>query len=92
MAQNMRIYQRYIDSLSQLTLISLSQVVVFVARNLIRRRDKKGWPLLRALRSFSIVDLFLSFEEHTQLTITAGRQELKKFGQLMQVRHIFCTF
>ncbi|KAN0137278.1 hypothetical protein V8E53_004723 [Lactarius tabidus] len=42
------------------------------------------WLLLRAVRSFTIVDLYLSFEEHTEHTIAAGRQELKKFASLMQ--------
>lgn len=47
--------------------------------------DKVGWWLLRALRSFTIVDLYLSFEEHTQDTIDAGRRELKRFEEYMQV-------
>jgi hypothetical protein len=42
------------------------------------------------LRSFSIVDLFLSFEVHTDETLLAGRKELKRFEHLMKVRKHFC--
>ncbi|KAF8258959.1 hypothetical protein EI94DRAFT_1814242 [Lactarius quietus] len=41
----------------------ISKILVFVAHNIIPRSDKKGWALLCTLRSFSIVDLYLSFEE-----------------------------
>ncbi|KAH9172732.1 hypothetical protein EDB89DRAFT_2114096 [Lactarius sanguifluus] len=62
----------------------LSKILVFAAHNIIEQSDVGGWLLIRALRSFTIVDLYLSFEEHTQLTIAAGRRELAKFGDLMQ--------
>ncbi|KAH9061804.1 hypothetical protein EDB83DRAFT_2506592 [Lactarius deliciosus] len=62
----------------------LSKIIVFAAHNIIEQSDMGGWLLIRALRSFTIVDLYLSFEEHTQLTIAAGRRELAKFGDLMQ--------
>ncbi|KAH8980970.1 hypothetical protein EDB86DRAFT_2813253 [Lactarius hatsudake] len=62
----------------------LSKILVFTVHNIIPQSDVGGWLLIRALRSFTIVDLYLSFEEHTQLTIAAGRQELAEFGRLMQ--------
>ncbi|KAH8991412.1 hypothetical protein EDB86DRAFT_3183167 [Lactarius hatsudake] len=62
----------------------LSKILVFAVHNIIPQSDVGGWLLIRALRSFTIVDLYLSFEEHTQLTIAAGRQELAEFGRLMQ--------
>ncbi|KAH9961701.1 hypothetical protein BGW80DRAFT_1181151, partial [Lactifluus volemus] len=62
----------------------ISKIIVFVAHNVIPRHDKEGWQLLRCLRSFTIVDLYLSFEEHTADTIATGRCELTRFGQLMQ--------
>ncbi|KAF8259367.1 hypothetical protein EI94DRAFT_1813457 [Lactarius quietus] len=34
--------------------------------------------------SFTIVDLYLAFEEHTELTITVGQQEIRKFASLME--------
>lgn len=86
MAQNMRIYQRYVDLfLTASPPISSIQIVVFATHNIIKRTDKAAWALLCALRSFTIVDLFLALEEHTQLTIAYGRQELRKFGHYIQV-------
>ncbi|KAH9170356.1 hypothetical protein EDB89DRAFT_1853558, partial [Lactarius sanguifluus] len=62
----------------------ISKVVVFAAHNVIQEDDKEGWQLLLCLRSFSIVDLLLSFEVHTDETILAGRRELVMFGLLMK--------
>ncbi|KAH9074389.1 hypothetical protein EDB83DRAFT_2219181, partial [Lactarius deliciosus] len=67
----------------------ISKVVVFAAHNVIQEDDKEGWQLLLCLRSFSIVDLLLSFEVHTDETILAGRRELVKFGLLMKVHKRF---
>ncbi|KAN0128292.1 hypothetical protein V8E53_013876 [Lactarius tabidus] len=62
----------------------ISKILVFAVHNIIPRTDKCRWLLLCAVRSFTIVDLYLSFEEHTEHTIAAGQQELKKFASLMQ--------
>ncbi|KAH9024194.1 hypothetical protein EDB85DRAFT_2075196 [Lactarius pseudohatsudake] len=62
----------------------ISKVVVFAAHNVIQEDDKEGWQLLLCLRSFSIIDLLLSFEVHTDKTILAGRRELVRFGLLMK--------
>ncbi|KAH9017269.1 hypothetical protein EDB85DRAFT_2203032 [Lactarius pseudohatsudake] len=61
----------------------ISKILIFAAHNIIpwERSEQVGKSLLCALRSFTIVDLFLSFEEHTEHTIAVGRQELHKFGQ-----------
>ena len=40
--------------------------------------------LLRALQSFTIVNLYFSFEEHTQFMIATGWQELRKFGSTVR--------
>ncbi|KAI9433794.1 hypothetical protein BJY52DRAFT_1131964, partial [Lactarius psammicola] len=65
----------------------ISKVVVFAAQNIIQRsEDKEGWQLLLCLQSFSVLDLLLSFEVHTEKTIMAGRNELARFGRLMKVR------
>ncbi|KAF8256486.1 hypothetical protein EI94DRAFT_1645643, partial [Lactarius quietus] len=60
------------------------KVLVFVTHNIIPWSDKAGWLLLCAVRSFTIVDLYLTFEEHTELTIAAVRQEIRKFASLME--------
>jgi hypothetical protein len=92
MARNMRIYRKYAFSFSTVSFpisSQLVQVLVFVVHNIIMTSDKVGWWLLRAVRSFTIVDLYLSFEEHTQDTIDAGQQELKRFGEYMEVLSSF---
>lgn len=63
----------------------LPQIVVFAAHNIIQQNDREGWQLMRCLRSFSILDLLLSFEVHTDESIAAGREELSKFGDLLKV-------
>jgi hypothetical protein len=62
------------------------QLIVFTAHNVVPRKDREGWALLRCLRSYAIVDLYLAFEAHTDQTLAAGRHELSKFAQLMQVQ------
>ena len=59
------------------------QLLVFVAYNIVPRDKKEGWSLLRCLRSFAIVDLYISFEVHTEQTLAAGRRELRNFAQRM---------
>ncbi|KAI9431873.1 hypothetical protein H4582DRAFT_2113324 [Lactarius indigo] len=63
----------------------ISKVVVFAAHNIFPPdKDKEEWKLLLCLRSFSILDLLLSLEVHTEETILAGRSELERFGTLMK--------
>ncbi|KAI0284933.1 hypothetical protein BC826DRAFT_1189767 [Russula brevipes] len=62
----------------------MSKLIVFVALNVIQRNDKEGWALLRSLRSYSIVDLYLALEVHTENTIQSGRRELAKFALCIQ--------
>jgi hypothetical protein len=62
----------------------LVQVLVFVSHDIISSSRKVEWLLLRALRSFTIIDLYLAFEEHTQLTINTGRQQLREFEKIME--------
>jgi hypothetical protein len=79
------------SSLHQLTnSLESPQVVVFAAHNIFPQKvDEEGWLLLLCLRSFSILDLLLSFEVHTEETILAGRKEIEKFGSLIKVFNFF---
>jgi hypothetical protein len=61
------------------------QLLVFIAYNLIPRDKKEGWHLLHCLHSFAIIDLYLSFEVHTEQTLAAGWHELRNFAQRMRV-------
>ncbi|KAN0127630.1 hypothetical protein V8E53_014549 [Lactarius tabidus] len=51
----------------------------------ISKNDQEEWLLMRCLRSFSILDLLLAFEVHTDESIAAGRDEVSKFGDLIKV-------
>jgi hypothetical protein len=44
---------------------------------------------MRCLRSFSILDLLLAFEVHTDESIAAGQEEISKFGDLLKVCKYF---
>jgi hypothetical protein len=63
----------------------LPQIVVFAAHNVFQQNDQEEWLLMRCLRSFSILDLLLAFEVHTDESIAAGRDEVSKFGDLIKV-------
>ncbi|KAF8266993.1 hypothetical protein EI94DRAFT_1771963 [Lactarius quietus] len=60
------------------------KIVVFAAHNVIHHKDSEGWQLMCCLQSFSILDLLLSFEVHTNESISAGEEELSRFGDLMK--------
>ncbi|KAH9958642.1 hypothetical protein BJV74DRAFT_789266, partial [Russula compacta] len=62
-------------------------LIVFIAHNIIplRNQESEGWLLLQCLQAFSIVDLYLAFEAHTEHTITSGQCELESFAQCMKV-------
>lgn len=60
---------------------------MFVALNVIPWQNAEGQLLLRCLRSYSIVDLYLAFEVHTEQTMDAGRRELANFALHMKVRN-----
>ncbi len=59
--------------------------MVFAVYNVVDQNDKEEWLLMHCLRSFSIIDLLLSFEVHTDKTILAGWKEIVHFGRLMRV-------
>jgi hypothetical protein len=44
-----------------------------------------GYLLLKALRKHIEVDVYASFEVHTERTIASGRERLTKFYELMGV-------
>ncbi|KAH9969240.1 hypothetical protein BJV74DRAFT_799380 [Russula compacta] len=50
----------------------------------ISNQESEGWLLLQCLQAFSIVDLYLAFEAHTEHTITSGQCELESFAQCMK--------
>ncbi|KAI9444316.1 hypothetical protein H4582DRAFT_2071883 [Lactarius indigo] len=70
----------------------ISKVVVFAAHNIFPPdKDKEEWKLLLCLRSFSILDLLLSLEVHTEEMILAGQSELERFGTLMKEYAKLCV-
>jgi len=44
-----------------------------------------GFLLLRLLRSYLELDMYASLTVHTDVTIALGRDELLRFGEILQV-------
>lgn len=47
--------------------------------------QETAWQLLLVIRSYTIIDLLLSFEVHTEETIAYGRKETDLFIKLLEV-------
>jgi hypothetical protein len=63
------------------------QIVIFIVQHLFDpEEDHEGFLLLRCFRSFLELDMYASFEVHTEKTIEEGRAELQRFAALMTVR------
>lgn len=58
----------------------------FISHQVLTRKNSHlGYLLLRCIRSFQILDMYLMMEVHTEATIAAGRGELTILATLMQV-------
>ena len=70
-------------------------MVIFAVYNIISKTSKEGIYLLRCIRSYVILDTYISMEVHTSKTLQDGRAELQTFANLIQVRiflHVNLTF
>lgn len=54
--------------------------------------DKTAWLLLQVIRSYTFIDLFLSFDVHTEDTIADGREETRTFIDVLQVCYLLDAF
>jgi len=58
----------------------------FITHQVLTKKDSPfGYLLLQCIRTFQILDMYLTLEVHTEVTIAAGRCELQKLAKLMQV-------
>ena len=61
------------------------QQVLYASHNVLDASER-GYSLLCCIRSFLILDTYLSFEVHTTETLAAGEDELLRFSLLVNVR------
>ncbi|EMD40065.1 hypothetical protein CERSUDRAFT_46326 [Gelatoporia subvermispora B] len=62
----------------------MSKIILFVVHNVVNKDDHpECYALLKCIRSYLNLDIYLSFEVHTDETINATRAELKLFMQLL---------
>lgn len=54
-----------------------------------RNLNDEGPLLLRAIREYTIADMYLSFEVHSDTTLRCARQAQVDFGEAMEVCHSF---
>lgn len=60
--------------------------MIFICHNAFNRDiDKTAWLLLQVIRSYTFIDLLLSFDVHTEDTIAEGREEINVFIDVLQV-------
>jgi hypothetical protein len=61
-------------------------MVIFAVYTIMPRTSKEGIYLLRCIRSYVILDTYISMEAHTSKTLQDGRAELQNFANLIQVK------
>ncbi|KAG2135968.1 hypothetical protein DEU56DRAFT_913061 [Suillus clintonianus] len=63
----------------------ISKLVLFTAQDIFHQSQSKlGYLLLRCIRYYIELDIYASFEVHTEETIAAGRATLDMFSELME--------
>ena len=70
-------------------------MVIFAVYKIMPKTSREGIHLLRCIRSYVILDTYISMEAHTSKTLEDGRAELQNFANLTQVRiflHLNLTF
>lgn len=74
------------DSIQFIADTKNAQIMIFICHNVFEpATHEAAWLLLRVIRSYTIIDLFLSFEVHTEETIADGRKEANLFIKLLEV-------
>ncbi|KAJ3500219.1 hypothetical protein NLJ89_g9890 [Agrocybe chaxingu] len=63
----------------------ISKIVVFASHNILSPEiTPRGYTLLKLMRSYLELDMFMSLKLHTETTIAHGRKELLVFNDLLQ--------
>lgn len=61
-------------------------MLIFTTHNVLTERDSPlGYLMLRCLRSYLNLDMWISMEVQTEDTLAAGHQELLRFSALIEV-------
>lgn len=69
--------------------VIIYQIIVFAAHNILSKNvSKEGFHLLKLIRSYLELDMYVSLTVHTESTIAAGRAELLVFERLLHVSKI----
>lgn len=62
-------------------------MLIFTSHNVLTQKESPlGYLMLRCLRSYLNLDMWVSLEVQTEDTLESGRQELIRFSALIQVR------
>ncbi|KAF9537471.1 hypothetical protein CPC08DRAFT_651734 [Agrocybe pediades] len=63
----------------------ISKIIVYASHNVLTSTStKRGYHLLKLIRSYLELDMYASLTVHTDRTIAAGREELQKYNTLLQ--------
>ncbi|KAK7680232.1 hypothetical protein QCA50_016741 [Cerrena zonata] len=62
----------------------ISKVIIFVTHNVILQQNKSAYLLLCCLRIYLVIDMYAALEVHTETTLLAGEEALRKFDLLMK--------
>ncbi|KAJ7713252.1 hypothetical protein B0H16DRAFT_1810756 [Mycena metata] len=60
----------------------ISKIMIYAVHNILT--DRLGLLLLRCVRGYMELNMYVGLELHTTKTIAAGRRQLEKFGELMK--------
>ena len=60
-------------------------MVIFAVYNIIPKTSKEGIYLLCCIRTYVLLDTYISMEAHTSKTLQDGKVELQNFANLIQV-------
>lgn len=90
MDQKIGIFPKYVKHYIGCTDISKQleflQIFLFAAHDVLsKEHNPAGYLLLRCLRSYLNIRMWADLDLHTEGSICAGRWELEKFANLMQV-------
>lgn len=61
------------------------QLIIYAAYNAFNDDNEQSYCLLRCIRAYIELDLYLGLEVHTTSTLAAGRSQQQKFAELMEV-------
>jgi len=68
---------------------AIFQIVIYGAQNILTEdASPEGFLLLKIMRSYLELDMYASLTIHTETTLAAGREELQRYSDLIEVYSI----